>query len=190
MNEEQRTMMLRGIVHDADRMDAIVRQLLDAARLVSGSFEWYPERTDVSELVLSIQEYYRVDPEHPALIWEGEPLSAFVDPARLSTIIMAFTESLVWWGREGAIRLSARLEEDCLVIEAVRDGSELPADSVEDLFTPRRPGSGAGSKIGLFVAREVARSRGGDAYGTVERDRLTFRLRLPVAGQAPAPPLG
>ena len=35
MTEEQRALMLRGIVHDADRMDAILRLLVDAGRVAA-----------------------------------------------------------------------------------------------------------------------------------------------------------
>jgi hypothetical protein len=43
--------MLRGIVYDTDRLNAILRQLVDAARLSAGSLELFPERTDVGQLV-------------------------------------------------------------------------------------------------------------------------------------------
>ena len=54
MTEEQRTLMLRGIVYDADRMDGILRLLVDAGRVAAGTLELFPERVDLSELVLGI----------------------------------------------------------------------------------------------------------------------------------------
>ena len=51
MTEEQRRMMLTGIVHDADRMDQILRLLVDAARVSGGTLEPYPDRVDLAELV-------------------------------------------------------------------------------------------------------------------------------------------
>ena len=55
----------------------------------------------------------------------------------------------------------------------------MPAE-VEALFEPRRPGTGGGSKIGLFVVRGVAEAQGGSAWGGVEDGRLILRLRLPL----------
>ena len=52
---------------------------------------------------------------------------------------------------------------------------------MEALFEPRRPGTGGGSKIGLFVVRGVAEAQGGSAWGSVEDGRLVLRLRLPLA---------
>ena len=44
-------MMLQGIVHDADRMDTILRMLVDAARVVGGTLEVFREQVDVGDLV-------------------------------------------------------------------------------------------------------------------------------------------
>ena len=49
--------------------------------------------------------------------------------------------------------------------------------------TPRAPGTGSGSKIGLFVARGVAAAQGGTASAVVSDGALAFRLELPVAAE-------
>ena len=54
MDPEQRDLMLRGIVYDTDRLNAIVRQLVDAARLAAGSLDLLPERTSLGEITEQI----------------------------------------------------------------------------------------------------------------------------------------
>lgn len=178
--EEDRSMMLEGIVHDVDRTDQILRLLVDAARALSGRLEFFPEQVDVSDLVLTIQEELRRDPDHPAMEWGGVPTVAFVDPTRLKTSILVFAESLVWWGREGSIEVRSRGGGDALHVSASRSGASIDAAEAERLFEPRRPGSGSGSKIGLFVVRRIAEAQGGSAWAEVAGDRLTFHLRLPI----------
>ncbi|MGZ5294459.1 MAG: TrmH family RNA methyltransferase [Actinomycetota bacterium] len=179
MTEDQRAMMLQGIVHDADRMDTILRHLVDAARVVGGSLELFPEQVDVGELTHAIAEAMRRDPDHPPIEYEGEPVTVFVDPARLKTALLAFIESLVWWGHEGPVRIGASRRDGTFAVWASRRGTELETGPAEALFTPRRPGEGAGSKIGLFVARGVAEAQGGRTWGEVSDGRLTFHLELP-----------
>jgi RNA methyltransferase, TrmH family len=179
MTEEQRAMMLGGIVHDADRMDTILRQLVDAARVMGHTLEPFPEQVDVAKLVFDIATQQRRDPEHPEVRWTGTMESAVADPTRLKTTILAFLESLVWWGREGPIEVDAELHDGRLHVSASRRGTELDSAEADALFTPRRPGTGAGSKIGMFVARGVAEAQGGRAWGEVVDGVLAFHLELP-----------
>lgn len=179
MTGDQRALMLRGIVHDADRMDTILRQLVDAARVVGGKLEAFREQVVLSELVGSVRDSVGRDPDHPPLEWLGDEATVFVDPARLKTTLLSFCGSLVWWGTEGPIRVEASVEGDTLRLSASRM-ADLAHDAVEALFVPRRAGEGAGSKIGLFVARGVAEAQGGRCWGTVVEGRLAFHLELPA----------
>jgi TrmH family RNA methyltransferase len=186
LSEEHRAIMLAGIVYDTDRLNAILRQLVDAARLAAGSLELFPERVDVERLVASVSESLSRDPDHPLLVWRSGPVEAFVDPERLRLILEAFVESLVWWTSEGPVDVEAELTDGRLVLRTTRRGTELTQEAAERLFQPRAPGTGAGSKIGLFVALGVASAQGGTASVRVDGDTLSFVLDVPVGDRAPA----
>ncbi len=183
ISDEQRAMMMRGIVYDADRMDTIVRQLVDAARVVAGRLEVFPERVELDKLIHEISENLRRDPEHPEIEWTELGETVLVDPARLKTTLLAFIESQVWWAREGPIRIEGGVRDGRLDLVVSRAGAgDLDPAAAESLYIPRRPGTGAGSKIGLFVARGVLRAQGGEATATVEDGRLIFGMTLPLQG--------
>jgi signal transduction histidine kinase len=182
MTDEQRSMMLAGIVHDADRMDQIMRLLVDAARVSSGRLEPFRDRTDVADTVASIGEMHARDPEHPPVLWEGDPGPFFIDPTRLKTTLLAFDEALRWWAAEGPVTMGAERDGSAVHVWASRAGATVSANEAEPLFQPRRPGTGGGSKIGLFVTRAVAEAQGGRAWVTVDDARLTFHLWLPLDG--------
>jgi TrmH family RNA methyltransferase len=180
MDDGQRALMLTGIVHDADRMDQTLRLLVDAARIAAGTFEPFPDRTDVGDLVEAIATQQARDPEHPAIRWSGDPGPFFLDATRLKTSVLAFDEALVWWASDGPIEVSATREPRAVVVRASRAGSTVSGGEAAALFLPRRPGTGGGSKIGLFVVRSVAEALGGTADAHVEEGRLVFELTLPV----------
>jgi RNA methyltransferase, TrmH family len=186
MAEEQRTMMLEGIVYDTDRLTMIVRQLTDAARVVVGAMDLFPERVDVRALVEKVARSAARDPDRPPVVWEGQDRPvAFVDPDRLQLVMEAFVEAEVWWAREGPIRVTARRTDGRLQMEAFRAGTELSEEDAVELFQPRAPGTGAGSKIGLFVAHGVAEAQGGTMVVEVADGGLRFRLDVPAGEGEP-----
>jgi TrmH family RNA methyltransferase len=187
MDDEQRDLMLRGIVHDADRMDSIIRQLVDAARVQSGTFEPFREPTDVADVVRHVAEQQARDPDHPPIRWTGETVSGVLDGARLRTAVQVFVEALVWWGSDGDIEVAAAAEGDRLRLVASRAAAALDPDALEALFAARAPGTGGGSKIGLYVTRRVAEAQGGRAWGEHADGRLSLHLELPFGSAPPAP---
>jgi signal transduction histidine kinase len=56
MTDEQRALMLTGIVHDADRMDQILHLLVDAARVSNGGPRALSGPCDIGELVTTIAD--------------------------------------------------------------------------------------------------------------------------------------
>jgi K+-sensing histidine kinase KdpD len=181
MTEEQRALMLSGIVYDADRMDGILRFLVDAGRVAAGTLEMFPERVDLADLMHGIIGSLVRDPEHPEVRWAGGNDVVLIDPSRLKSAVLAFIEASVWWGREGPITIEAGRTGERLEVTVWRVGTDLGPDEVDGLFAARRPGTGAGSKIGLFVARGVAEAQGGRAWGEVADGRLSFHLELPLS---------
>jgi len=181
MSPEQRSIMLAGIVYDTDRLNMIVRQLVDAARMASGDLDLFPDRVEIATLVRRIADVRRRDPEHASIDWRGPEPVALTDPDRLQMILEAFVDAEAWWGTEGPIGVRGTVDEARIRIEVERAGTRLSQQEAESLFTPRAPGSGAGgSKIGLFVARGIASAQGGTVNASVDDGVLRFRLDLPA----------
>jgi K+-sensing histidine kinase KdpD len=185
MTPQDRDLMLQGIQYDTDRLNAILRQLVDAARIAAGALDLFPQRADVRKTVDAMSASLARAPDHAGVEWVGpDELVAFVDPERLQLVLEAFVETLVWWTNEGPVRIEGSLRNGRLIVEARRSETRLSQDEADRLFLPRAPGSGSGSKIGLFVAQGVAAAQGGTASALVADGALAFRLDLPVS---PAP---
>ena len=180
---QERALLLSGILHDADRMEQVVRLLVDAARVAAGALDLFPETTDLAELVAQVARQQSRDPDHPEVTFSGDAGPFFVDPQRMRSAVLASCEALVWWGTEGPIRLAAHRAEESLVVTASRRGGQgFTEAQLEELFAPRAPGTGGGSKIGLYVVRGVARAQGGDAGASIEGPDLVLTLRVPLPG--------
>jgi tRNA(Leu) C34 or U34 (ribose-2'-O)-methylase TrmL len=179
MTDEQRELMLRGIVFDAERMNLKVKHLVEAARITAGRVEIAREKVDIGDTVRIVASFLESNPDHPEVVWDGEDMIVFTDGERLAEAVNGLIEAAAWWGHDGPIRISAVRVGPDVHVEVFRSGTNLSPRDADGLFAPRPPGSGAGSKIGLFVARGVTEALGGSATAEID-EGLRLRLRLPA----------
>lgn len=183
LNDEQRLMMLEGVVHDGARMEIIVTQLVDAARAMSGHLELARLPVDLLAAVREVEE--------DMARWSlgelevgGKPATVLADPARLRTMLIALAESAQWWGEEGPVRMEVRAGPPPTV-RVWRQGTALGPEVIGELLRPRTPGTGGGSKVGLSVAKALADAHGGSL--TLDgSEGIAFVLTLPPTGGAHA----
>lgn len=181
IDEETRHMLLEGIAYDAERMHVVVQQLIEAARLASGTIEPFAEPADVRALVEDLASILAGSPGHPEVLWEGGDLDTTLDRGRLRLALAACVEAQVWFATTGPIHVTGALVDESLVrLTVAREGTELSADDLAALFAPPAAGSGGGSKLGLFVAHGALAGLGGSLTARVDDGRLVFVLEMPV----------
>jgi len=123
----------------------------------------------------------------------AEPVAALCDDGRtLQVLANLIGNGLKYSGDDTAVRAGLRLDETRVYVEVRDHGRGIPADQldqvfekfhrVEDPMTMTTSGTG----LGLFIARRLARSMGGDVtvVSTVNEGSV-FTLALPRA-EAPA----
>ena len=179
LDDQQRQSMLDAIAFDVDRMSDVIRELVDASRLSAGRLELSNEPLELGDLVERAVAGATANPDHPAVVWEGEDLRLLGDPQRLRGAIAAMIQAASWWGQRGPVHVRASRTSDLVVIEVSRAETELTRAEAEGLFTVRRPGEGHGAKLGLHVARGVAEAQGGSLEADVGAG-FTLRLTLPA----------
>ncbi|HEX2089814.1 MAG TPA: TrmH family RNA methyltransferase [Actinomycetota bacterium] len=178
LNDEQRLQMLEGIVHDAARMNVIITQLVDAARLATGSLGLAAVPTDLGEAVREIVDEVSKWATFDVEVTGGvATVRAAVDRARLRTIVLAIVEAANWWGEEGPVQIEAAGSPPSVLVR--RRGTSLTLEEAEALLHPRAPGTGGGSKAGMFVAKGLVEAHGGKLDVEVEGG-IGFRVTLPA----------
>jgi TrmH family RNA methyltransferase len=176
LTDEQRLTMLHGIAQDAARMEVIVSQLVDAARISSNRLALRMEPTDLLQIARKVGDEMAGWGSAEVEV-SGEPFRTSVDPGRLRMAILALVEGAQWWGDSGPVRVAVVAAPEPAIVVS-RRCSELDAESIHTMFEPRPPGTGAGSKVGLFVARGLVEAHGGTL--SVDADEaITFTVTLP-----------
>ncbi len=185
---------LRGAVESTlehlGRLSRLVDGLLTLARSDAGGLPFTPEPVDLAELVRAAVEPYdavatareirlRVDASAPVAafadpLWTGRAIANLVDNA------CKFTPS------GGEVTIAVRAEGPRALVEVRDSGPGVPDADRERIFErffrgPAARAGAEGSGLGLPLAREIARSQGGDLQALPVTGGAAFVLALPVS---------
>jgi PAS domain S-box-containing protein len=188
--------LLEGVGRGADRLDQVIRTLLDASQVHLGALRFEPEALELRARVEAAAA--RASAQHPRHAFHVQPgPCAWVhgDGERLGQVLLELMDNAARYSPAGTI-VEVRLErEDGEVEVAIRDeGVGIPVEQQARLFERfYRPHSGTphdrgGMGLGLYLAREIARLHGGQLLlESAPGHGTTVRLRLPSQPSAHPP---
>ena len=188
-SDEERGELLATIEESADRLDAVVRNLLDASRLQAGMLTVQAQDVALDEVVgAALVAVPEAAGAVEVRVPEDLPLVR-ADPGLLERVLVNLLDNAVRHGSsDRPIELVAFAGEESAKIAIVDHGPGVSAEHEQRLFEPferlgDRTSSGVG--LGLSVARGFIEAMGGwMAADRTEGGGLTMRLRLPLAKSA------
>ncbi|MEP6625307.1 MAG: HAMP domain-containing sensor histidine kinase [Acidimicrobiia bacterium] len=182
------------IAAEANRLERLVADLLDLARLDAHQFSLALGPFDLAETVRTAVAAF--DPPAAALgialeVAVPNRLEATGDPERVAQIVANLVENALKYAR-AVIAVEASAPDDATVVLEVRDdGPGIDPQErhrvFERLYVSRTtPGRSVGTGLGLAIVGELAHAMGGDASAdTSSASGATFRVRLPLGGPSP-----
>ena len=195
LGNDQRAVLLDTICVEAERMERLVRNILDVVRLESGGMQPKREWVPVEEIVgAALSRLARRIGERAVVVEIPVDLPLVpVDPVLLEQVIVNLVENVLQHtDREGPLEIGAAVADGFVEVEVRDRGPGFPPGSEARIFEKFYRGPGAtpgGSGLGLAVCRGILTVHG----GTIEaRNRpgggAVFRLRLPVGDGPPSIP--
>jgi two-component system, OmpR family, sensor kinase len=177
------------IAAEARRLERLVADLLDLARLDARQFSLAPRPIDAAETVKTAVDAFRPAATELGIALEvdGAPtLPADADPDRLAQIVANLVENALKYATSSIVvelqgygtgDLDLRVRDDGPGIDPV----DLP-QVFDRLYVSRTlPGRSVGTGIGLAIVRELAGAMGGQAWvDTGGGSGATFVVRLPI----------
>lgn len=179
------------IEEEADRLNALVADLLDISRLNSGTASLKPEPNEAEDLIGAALQRVAGATNGRKLnvsLDEGEPLliGKFDFPQTLRALVNLVENALKYSPSSEPIEIAVRREDGWLAFSVSDRGKGVPADERDRIFEPfyRRPDlppDTGGAGLGLSIARALAEAQGCSlAYEPREGGGSVFTLRVPA----------
>jgi two-component system OmpR family sensor kinase len=181
---------------EAERLDRLVSDLLDLARLGAVNFRMHPIETDLLEIGKEAAGVWRDRCSREQVTFIAEfgdaPVPLTTDPMRLRQVIDNLTENALRVSPAGSlIVLAVRAEPGWAVVEVRDSGPGLTDDDIAVAFEPGvlheryrgvRP---VGTGLGLAMVGRLAAGLGGYAEaGAAREGGARFTVRLPATQPA------
>ena len=193
LNDEQRDRALGVILRGIDSQNALIEDLLDVSRIVSGKMSIVHERISLVSVLSNVIEQMRpISLEHQIeLIPEIDTRVDEIigDPVRLQQIITNLINNAIKYTPPGgSINIILRRQDDNALIAVQDTGVGIAQEMVNRIFdrfeqgdnSSRRTFGGLG--LGLTIAKHLAELHGGTitAHSDGEGRGSTFTISLPL----------
>ncbi|MEO5955074.1 MAG: sensor histidine kinase KdpD [Nitrospiraceae bacterium] len=185
--------LVRSIYREADRLDRLLKNLLDMMRIEAGavqlSKEWHPIDEVVGAALARLEGRLRdhtVNTAFPADL----PL-VLVDGVLLEQVMINLVENAVKYAPSGsAIDLSASASDREVVVEVADRGPGIPVGEetrIFDKFYRAKPAREGGVGLGLTICRGIIEAHGGRIWAENRRGGgAMFRFAVPLLERQPS----
>jgi two-component system sensor histidine kinase KdpD len=189
----QRHDLMRTILEEADRLNRLVGNLLDLARVRAGALTPALERSGVEDVVEAVVARLRplLAPFSVRLQIRPNLPEAWIDPVQIDQVLTNVLENAARFSTPGSeIRVAVAAFQDAIEVTVADRGPGIPPDEREWVFEPfhaRDAGTGrGGTGLGLAIARAVVQAHRGRMW--IEGNPgggTSMIIRLPAAGPRP-----
>jgi two-component system sensor histidine kinase KdpD len=192
LDPAMRTELVEAIVQEADRLERLVRNLLDVTRVEAGALrvqkEWQPVEEVVGTALASVE---RVLGERPIKTSLPADLLAPFDALLVQQVLVNLLENAAKYTSPASlIEIAAMRRHDEIEIVVADRGPGVPLGDetrIFEKFYRAEKGKGGGAGLGLTICKAVVVAHGGRMWADNGAEGgATFHFTLPLEGEPPA----
>jgi two-component system sensor histidine kinase KdpD len=188
LDRDDRRELTETILCEAQRLDRLVSNLLDASRLEASAAEPDAGLWAIEDLILQALAGIEASEARIELVFsETEPAKVRVDLHQAERVLANLLENaLRYSGAAQRVRVQVNETSSDVLIRVIDHGPGIAPGEVERIFEPFQRGSRTaevqGAGLGLAIARGFAEANGGRVWAeSLEGQGATFVFALPIA---------
>jgi len=175
------------IEEETDRLQELIDNLLDSARLQSGTMgmEFQPVRLDalIKDVVMRAKTHHKSFQVVTNLDGTATPIQG--DPKRLAQVFENLLSNAVKYAPGATVVISLEKENDRAHISVHDQGPGIPSQYLDHIFerffrNPEQAPNVRGTGLGLYICRQIVEAHHGQiSVESYVGEGTTFHIRLP-----------
>jgi signal transduction histidine kinase len=184
-DEEMRVASLTVIAAEAERLERLVGDVLDLAKLDARRFTVLQEEVEMERLVDRAYAAFGEEARRRGIDYrcavDAKPVIVTDGDRVLQIISNLLSNAFRWTPDGGRIELELKASNGTVSVAVDDSGPGIPASERERIFRPFWSRDGGGTGLGLAIARELAAALGGQIRLNSSPERGSrFELVLPL----------
>jgi signal transduction histidine kinase len=188
---DRRLLPVSRILSAANRMETMIRDLLDYSRIelhIALPLDVRPSSAHES-FARIVEEFRAANPGREIRYEPGKRPEVRWDPDRMDQALANLVANALKYGEEGTpVRVGWQRERDAMILEVNNRGKPIPESLLPHIFEPFRRGatndprtSKTSMGLGLYIVRQIVEQHGGriDVRSSMA-EGTTFTVKLPA----------
>ena len=175
-------------IRNVERMDRMIRDLLDYARTRRGvGIPIDPKRVDLGvPFRQALESIEAIHPDRKLVFERRGDVSGLFDADRMVQVFVNLVENAVAYGpKDTPVEIALEEEGAHVVLRVHNHGAAIAPDELPAIFEPFRRGTNqktrGGLGLGLFIVRQIVVAHKGTVEAGSSGDGTTFVVRVPKA---------
>lgn len=189
--------MLKSLTRNAYRLQSLITDILDVARIESGTLILERENLNLTDLItiaigdaknqvkisgkrIEISYFHKQIQETQ----QKRDLIVDADKDRILQVLSNLLSNSLKFTKEGSIAVTTEKVENEVIVKVKDSGSGIDPEIFPKLFEKFASKSEKGTGLGLFISKNITEEHGGRIWAQNNPDGIgaTFAFSLPVAG--------
>jgi two-component system sensor histidine kinase KdpD len=186
LDEGRRDALLHSALVESERLDRMVRNLLDLSRLQAGAARPAPRVRPIDGLLDTALRQFPLDEWRIDVACSRAVPLVNVDPAQLERVLVNLLENALKFSPADArVEVDVTQQGNEVQLRVADHGPGLSAVERERVFEPFQRGAatraGSGAGLGLAIARGFVEANGGRLWAEASGEGATFVVALPAS---------
>jgi signal transduction histidine kinase len=189
--------MLKSLTRNAYRLQALITDILDVARIEAGTLILERQSVDLRDIITTaisdVENQLKVSGKRIEISYshkqiqparEKKEIIIYADKDRILQVLSNLLSNAVKFTKEGTIEITTTKEDNEVIVKVRDSGSGIDSEIFPRLFEKFASKSEKGTGLGLFLSKNITEAHGGRIWAENNPDGIgaTFAFSLPIAG--------